>query len=257
MNDVPDRAPVVDIDDLPDVGTGLTRYRRLFQLFRDEKDNPRPFYATLAREAVADLEARHGRLAGKVVADLGCGPGFYTEAFRSVGATCHPIDGDFAELQLAGAAPRGSVQADAARLPFPTGSFDAVFCSNLLEHASDTAGVIAEMARTLRPGGWGYLSWTNWYSPWGGHDMSPYHYLGPRRGSRLYEKRHGPPRKNRFGEGLFAVHIGPTIRLVEQQADLRITAIEPRYYPWARGVMKVPGLREVVAWNCLIRFERR
>ena len=25
----------------------------------------------------------------------------------------------------------------------------------------------------LRPGGWAYMSWTNWYSPWGGHDMSP------------------------------------------------------------------------------------
>lgn len=243
-------------NEVPDVGTGLARYRKLFQLFRDEKENPRPFYSVLAREAVADLEARHGTLRHKLIADLGCGPGFYTEAFRAVGATCVPIDGDFAELELAGDAPDGAVQADAANMPFPDGTFDAIFCSNLLEHASDTAGVVAEMSRTLRRGGWGYLSWTNWYSPWGGHDMSPYHYLGPERGSRLYEKRHGPPPKNRYGDGLFAVHIGPTIRLVQSREELRVTSIEPRYYPWAKAMMKIPGVRELASWNCLIRFER-
>ena len=34
-------------------------------------------------------------------------------------------------------------------------------------------GLIGEMIRVTRPGGLIYLSFTNWYSPWGGHEMSP------------------------------------------------------------------------------------
>ena len=42
----------------------------------------------------------------------------------------------------------------------------------------DPMGLIEEMIRVTRPGGLVYLSFTNWYSPWGGHEMSPWHYLG-------------------------------------------------------------------------------
>lgn len=230
--------------------------RTLWRLFRNERDDPEPFYAMLAGEAAADLDRRHGPLAGQRVADLGCGPGHYTRALRAAGACVIPLEGDTDELHLAGPPPPGALLGDAGRLPFPDASLDGVFCSNLLEHARDTAAVIAELARVLRPGGWGYLSWTNWYSPWGGHDMTPYQYLGPRLGPRLYERRHGPPRKNRFDEALFAVHIGPTLRLFEAQPAVRVDRVEPRYWPWAAPVTKVPGLREVLTWNCVIRFHR-
>jgi SAM-dependent methyltransferase len=129
----------------------------------------------------------------------------------------------------------------------------------LLERARAHAGgepVIAEIERVLRPGGWGYISWTNWYSPWGGHDMSPYHYLGLRLGPGLYERRHGPPRNNRYGAGLWARHIGPTLRLVTAQAGLEIECVEPRYWPQLRFVCRIPGLRELVTWNCVIRVRR-
>ncbi|MEZ5343153.1 MAG: hypothetical protein R2706_17455 [Acidimicrobiales bacterium] len=113
------------------------------------------------------------------------------------------------------------------------------------------------MARVLKPGGWGYLSWTNWYSPWGGHDMTPYQFLGPDRGPKLYEKRNGPPRKNRYGEGLFAVHIGPTRRLIEARTDITVERVEPRYWPQLRFIVDIPGIREVLTWNCVIRFKKR
>ena len=116
--------------------------------------------------------------------------------------------------------------------------------------------VIAEIERVLRPGGWGYISWTNWYSPWGGHDMSPYHFLGPRLGPRLYERRHGPPRKNPYGAGLWAVHVGPTLRLVRSRPGLAIERVEPRYWPQLRFVCRIPGVRELVTWNCVIRVRR-
>jgi hypothetical protein len=106
----------------------------------------------------------------------------------------------------------------------------------------------------LRPGGWIYMSWTNWYSPWGGHAMAPYHFLGPSLGPRLYERFHGLPDKNRMGEGLFAVHIGSTLRLIQGLNAFEIEEVVPRYWPWAAWITKVPGLREVITWNCVIRL---
>jgi SAM-dependent methyltransferase/predicted O-methyltransferase YrrM len=233
---------------------GAARVRELWRLFRNEREDPEPFYTWLADELAADLERRHGALAGRTLLDLGCGPGYYTAALRARGATVVPVDNSADEL---GPDPiAGALLADASALPLPDGSADGVVCSNLLEHTPDAAGVIREIERVLRPGGWAYLSWTNWYSPHGGHEMSPYHLLGPSRGPRLYERLHGPPRKNRYGEGLFPVHIGSTLRLISGRPGLRVSAAEPRYWPRLRFLVRVPGLREVACWNCVIHLER-
>lgn len=229
----------------------------MWKLFRAEQTDPAPFYRHLAQELVTDLERRHGDLRGHRILDLGCGPGWYAEAFEARGAKVVAIDRDSDELATSGARPLRPLLADGGRLPLPDGSIDGVVCSNLLEHTPDTEAILVDIARVLRPGGWAFVSWTNWYSPWGGHDMSPWHLLGPERGSRLYERRHGPPRKNRYGEGLFPVHIGPTLRLVDQVPQLELERAEPRYWPWARAVIRVPGLRELVTWNCVLRLRRR
>jgi len=233
---------------------GVARMRELWRLFRNEREDPEPFYTWLADELAAALERRHGSLAGRTLVDLGCGPGYYTRALRARGATVIPVDNSADEL--GDDPPEGALLADATALPFEDASVDGVVCSNLLEHTPDAEAVIREIERVLRPGGWVYLSWTNWYSPHGGHDMSPYHLLGPERGPRLYERLHGPPRKNRYGEGLFAVHIGPTLRYVRSRPGLRVTAAEPRYWPKLRVLVDIPGVREVACWNCVIHVAR-
>lgn len=235
---------------------GLRRVRTLWRLWRREREDPVPFYRLLAAEAADDLERRYGPLAGRKIADLGCGPGFYTDALRALGAEVIPVDNDLEEMTYAGEPPEGALVADATALPLPDGELDGVLCSNLLEHTPDSNAVIDEIERVLRPGGWAYISWTNWYSPWGGHDMSPYHYLGPRLGPRLYERRHGPPRKNPYGDGLWAVHVGPTLRHVRGRRGLRIERVEPRYWPRLAWIARVPGLRELAMWNCVIRARR-
>lgn len=42
---------------------------------------------------------------------------------------------------------------DALRLPFPDGAFDAVVCSEVLEHIPDHGAALSEIARVLKPGG--------------------------------------------------------------------------------------------------------
>jgi len=237
--------------------SGLGRVIDLWRLFRREKTDPEPFYRALAAEAVIDLEERHGPFTGRRILDMGCGPGFYTDAFRARGAEVVPIDNDPTEMAMVGDPPEGAIVADAGALPLEDRSFDGVFCSNLLEHTPQADPVIEEMQRVLKPGGWGYVSWTNWWSPWGGHDMTPWHYLGPRLGPRLYEHFKGLPRKNPYGAGLWARHVGPTVRLVRSQPLLQVDRVEPRYWPRLAFICDVPVLRELATWNCVIRVTRK
>jgi SAM-dependent methyltransferase len=228
----------------------------LWRLFRDEPNNPGAFYRQLATDAVADLEQRHGALAGRRIADIGCGPGYYTRAFAASGAVVVPIERDQDELETDEALPSGAILGDATQLPLRSSGVDGVFCSNMLEHTPDPARVIDEIVRVLRPGGWSYVSFTNWCSPWGGHEMSPYHLLGSKLGPKVYERRHGTDHKHRVGVNLFPLHIGHMLRVVRSRDDVRVHSIEARYWPFLSFVTRIPGVRELVTWNCVIRLSK-
>jgi len=47
------------------------------------------------------------------------------------------------------------------------------------------------------------------------------------------------------------------MRMFAAHPQLETTRVEPRYWPWASVIARVPGMREVLMWNCVIRFERR
>jgi SAM-dependent methyltransferase len=229
------------------------RQPNLLRLFLAERRDPGPFYERLADDAAADLT---GRLDGRTVLDLGCGPGHYTRALLAAGARVVPLDAFLDELFLPGGPPPGALVGDARRLPLADASIDGVLCSNMLEHTSEPLAVIDELERVVRPGGWMWLSWTNWYSPWGGHEVSPWHYLGGRRAARIYERRTGHPPKNDPGRSLFPLHVGRTVAELRRREDVRVRDVRPRYFPSQRWVVRVPGVREVITWNCLIVLER-
>jgi SAM-dependent methyltransferase len=56
----------------------------------------------------------------------------------------HPSYWDYGDLDIV---------SDICSIPEPDGSFDAILCTEVLEHISDPAKVIHEFARLLRPGG--------------------------------------------------------------------------------------------------------
>src|SRR6185437_6682534 len=199
---------------------GLRRSVRLFRLFLAEQSDPEKFYSSLAEDAVQQ-GAEH------------------------------------AELSFRTAAPVGGVVADGYWLPVRDGTADVVFSSNVLEHVPDPMGLIEEMIRATRPGGLVYLSYTNWYSPWGGHEMSPWHYLGPRYAERRYIRRNQRKPKHEVGANLFRVHVGPVLRALRARPDIEIVAARPRYYPrWCRLLLRLPGLREVATWNLMLIMRR-
>jgi SAM-dependent methyltransferase len=235
----------------------LVRSIRLFRLFLAEQSEPELFYSELAADSVTQV-ARYADLAGRMVLDIGGGPGHFTAAFRARGARSLLVEPDPAELLARGEPPRGAVRGDGMALPVADGVVNVCFSSNVLEHVPDPAAMLAEMIRVTRPGGLIYLAFTNWYSPWGGHEMAPWHYLGARYAERRYFRRTGRLPKNKPGTGLFPVHVGPTLRSVRARSDVVVLAAQPRYYPgWSRFVLRVPGLREVVTWNLLLVLRKR
>lgn len=99
--------------------------------------------------------------AGARLLDLGCGEGRHLSGARAAGAgDAVGVDLSAADLaaaaeRLAGPADGGAalVRADALRLPFADGVFDAVLCSEVLEHLPHWRGAVAEATRVLRPDG--------------------------------------------------------------------------------------------------------
>jgi 2-polyprenyl-6-hydroxyphenyl methylase/3-demethylubiquinone-9 3-methyltransferase len=126
----------------------------------------------------ADLAGMSGR-----ILDIGCGAGFLANALATAGHFTCGADMSLGSLKVAkarafsdptpGGPPPGTASdpqsparsdatgrrqaayqiADAYRLPYRDGAFDAVTALDFLEHVTDPAQVIAEAARVLRPGG--------------------------------------------------------------------------------------------------------
>ncbi|MEW2357852.1 methyltransferase domain-containing protein [Spirillospora sp. NPDC029432] len=234
----------------------LARSVRLLSAFRKEQADPEAFYALMARDTVAQL-ASYTALDGATVVDVGTGTGFFTRELQAAGARCVGIDHDLAELVSLRAPAAGTLVASALALPFRTGSADVCFSSNVLEHVPDPWRMAGEMVRVTRPGGIVYLSFTNWLSPWGGHETSPWHYLGGDRAARRYQRRHGRPPKNRFGESLHPVSVAAALAWARSCEEVQVLDAIPRYLPrWAEGVVRVPGLREVATWNLVLVLRR-
>lgn len=227
----------------------------LFRAFMREQDDPEGCYSLLARDAADQVEAYDGPLAGRTVVDVGGGSGYFTEEFRRRGAQAYLFEPDLREIGAK--PPEGAVVADGYLLPLRDGVADVTFSSNVLEHVADPQTFLSELARVTRPGGLVYVSFTNWLSPWGGHEWAPWHYLGAERARARYRRRTGRAAKHVLGENLFAVHIGATLRQVRARDDVEIVSARSRYWPFlAETVVRVPALREFATWNLLLILRR-
>lgn len=227
--------------------------RALFRLFLHERHDPEPFYRAVAARTFADFGLP---LDGRSVLDLGSGDAVNAGQLAARGADVVALDRRVERAALAAAVDVRAVAGDAQQLPFRDQSFDGVFCSNLLEHLPDHRSALDEIARVLTPGGWAWVSWTNWLSPVGGHRISPLHYLGPRIGSRVHSAVFGEFTGPHVYDGLWPLHIGTVLRDLRDHPTLRVRAAVPRYYPRQRWLLRVPGVREVATWNCALTLER-
>ncbi len=87
---------------------------------------------------------------GCSVLDIGCGSSRIIQDLRDA------VGVDVLLPKLRFLRTRGHMrltQASAFALPFPDAAFDAVICSEVIEHVSDCPPLFEEMTRVLRPGG--------------------------------------------------------------------------------------------------------
>lgn len=229
------------------------RARGLLADFRYEQSDPARFYGALARDTAAMTEAVARGIDGKVVLDVGGGPGYFADAFAARGASYLAVDPDAGELRAAGLTRRRTVRAAGEALPFADDSVDVCLSSNVVEHTPLPWEMADEMIRVTRPGGTIIISYTLWWGPFGGHEMGLTHYLGGHRAAARYMRRHGHPPKNLYGQSLFKVTASRGLAWARSARGAGLAAAFPRYLPWwAWWVLRVPGLREVAATNLVM-----
>jgi SAM-dependent methyltransferase len=94
-------------------------------------------------------------LRGRVL-NAGCGEGLYAPFIERFPDVRSIVNMDYARPSIAARRPdprhrdtRGSL----AAMPFASAAFDAVVCTEVLEHVADDRAAVAEIARVLKPGG--------------------------------------------------------------------------------------------------------
>lgn len=102
-----------------------------------------PFYFArrgLYEHIKADAKHAEGRLL-----DVGCGSKPYRHLFKSTdydGLEIERREGDEAEYHY-----------DGRTFPFQDGTYDSIFCSQVLEHVFEPDAFVGEIGRVLKPGG--------------------------------------------------------------------------------------------------------
>ena len=236
---------------------GLSRSVRLLKGFRTQYDDPDGFYTMLADDTV-ELVGEYHPIATRRVVDVGGGPGYFAEAFRRAGAESVFIEPFWESMTIPGRKLGYGVIGDGLSLPFADSAFDISHSSNVIEHVVDPKALFDEMLRVVRPGGLMFLAFTNWLSPFGGHETSPWHYLGGTWAAERYERKLGYAPKNRFGTSLFRLDIAEVLKWAKGTPQAEFLDAFPRYYPsWTRGIITIPGVRELVTWNLVVVLRRR
>jgi ubiquinone/menaquinone biosynthesis C-methylase UbiE len=133
--------------------------------------DPRIFHVKLVLDHLGDL-------AGKRIADVGCGKGRFAKIVAERQPKGSVVAIDLAEAMLANIpAAIHRCAASMTALPLATGSCGGAYATESLEHAVDIPGAVAELCRIVEPGGriviidknaeaWGRLEtpeWERWF----------------------------------------------------------------------------------------------
>lgn len=115
-------------------------------------------------------------ISARTILDIGCGTGAMSARLERWGRV---VSADFSPLALQFSKKRGlnhMVGADAMKLPFLGGSFDALVAMDMLEHLPDDKTALKEFARVLKPGGRVFATVPAYPHLWGEHDVALMHY---------------------------------------------------------------------------------
>lgn len=218
--------------------------------------NDDEFYRIQARDSIKWMR-KHGVdfREGLLVLDLGCGHGIFGNELGNIG--CEVVMADVNNWLCPDALAYRFIEVDVnvddlSKL----GQFDLVICSNMFEHIENTDKFLGNIKNIIKPGGMIYFSWTNWLSPFGGHEISPFHYLGPKLGTIVRDKIFSKKRLHTPYVNLFPTYIGTTLKDILTVSGLETIKTSPRYYSELSFIMRLPFIREFLAWNCAVLARR-
>ncbi len=239
----------------------LGNYAKLYRLAKKRKQSPEDYFAFqhFQDDLLVEYLARKGvQVAERNVLDLGSGLGGYGSALRSASGRVTWLD----QFSLEASKKVDFVCSDALQIPFPEWHFDFVLCASLIEHLPATTELLREISRILRPDGIAYISFPPFYSPFGGHQFSPFHLLGERvailiskirkpfRGNEWLEDRYPTVPasfSNAFGDwGLYPTTIKKVERLIKK-IPFEIIDRSTRWSPI--DFSRVPLLGEFLTWH--------
>lgn len=241
----------------------LEQYYHLWQLAQkrlQSEEDYRRFQAFQAKLMLNYFGRHQISLSGKRLVDLGSGIAGYSQYFA--GQADQVISLDFTQPRQATRLNIRPVYGDALQIPLSDQSVDLVVCASLIEHVATPARVIAEIERVLKIGGICYLSFPPFYSPVGGHEFAPFHYLGetlalrckkrarlvPGWVQQLYQV---PTEPQSFAElypgwGLYKMTIRKARSLLAR-SKLRQIDLSTRYLPLS--LARWPLLGELLTWH--------
>lgn len=98
------------------------------------------------------LSGAQERIRGRVL-ENGCGVGMYVEKMAPQAGQIFGLEYDLERAVEAHRRADNILGAAGERLPFPDNSFDVVLSHEVIEHVQDDRLAVAEIVRTLRPGG--------------------------------------------------------------------------------------------------------
>jgi SAM-dependent methyltransferase len=125
---------------------------------------PQPFHALMGLDDLGDAD----------VLEIGCGSGTHAQilagaarSYTGIDLTEFAVESTKRRFGLNGLS-GNIVQMDAERMQFADASFDFIWSWGVIHHSSDTARVLQEMRRVLRPGGRAVVmiyhrGWWNYY----------------------------------------------------------------------------------------------
>lgn len=147
------------------------------------------------------------------------------------------------------------VEGDITDAPFKDESFDVIIGSSVIEHVPDQKKMLAECYRILKDDGLFYLSFPPYYSPVGGHSISPLHYIPGKFPLWLYRKMHPTGHESFKFYGLVKTTIGSVLRLVKR--NFVVVDIKPRIFSFLQPLVRVPVLREALIHHIELFLRKR
>jgi len=239
------------------------QYQRLWRLAQARlasEEDYRIFQAYQAQLLLGYFKEHQFDIEAKLLVDLGSGIAGYSQHYARQGATVISVDlTQPRNVSQMGVQP---ISANALAVPLSDESVDFVVCASLIEHVAHPQGLIAEIERILKVGGGCYLSFPPFYSPAGGHEFAPYHYLGEKAALRLKSRKlmvpdwarelyQVPLEPDSFanlypGWGLYKMTIRKARRMISESGLAQVN-MSTRYMPIS--FVRWPILGELLTWH--------